>query len=191
VLIDVTGHGISAALTVNRLHGELERQFGEKPDLAPGALMQGLNNYLHYSLAQHSVYATALAMRIDPKARTVTWSSAGHPPAFLRTVSGHIDRLESTTIVLGACRGEDFHPIERSMAMGPGDALIAYTDGATEARDVDGRMLRVDGIQSVLASGHPETDGGWCTAVIHAVDRFREGPPRDDTLVVEVYCPMQ
>ncbi len=191
VLIDVTGHGISAALTVNRLHGELERQFGEKPDVAPAAVMVGLNDYLHYSLAQHSVYATAMAMRIDVKARRVTWSSAGHPPAFLRTVSGHIDRLESTTIVLGACRGEDFNAIEESMPMGPGDALIAYTDGATEARDIEGRMLRVEGIQSLLASGHPEVEGGWCAMILEAVDRFRDGPPQDDTLVVEAHCPMQ
>ncbi|MCA9292387.1 MAG: SpoIIE family protein phosphatase [Phycisphaerales bacterium] len=190
VLIDVTGHGISAALTVNRLHGELERQFGEKPDTHPGAVMEGLNNYLHFSLAQHSVYATALALRIDAKARTVAWSSAGHPPAFLRNVSGAIERLESTTIVLGACRGEDFKAVEESMDMGPGDALIAYTDGATEARDIDGRMLRIEGIQGVLAHGHPEAQGGWCAAVLAEVDRFRHGPPQDDTLVVEVYCPL-
>lgn len=190
-LIDVTGHGITAALTVNRLHGEIDRQYGEKPSATPGEILTGLNKYLHHSLATHSVYATALCMQFDPNSSTLTWASAGHPPAFFRTVDGKIDRIESTTLVLGACHGDDFQHGERLVRFGPGDTLVAYTDGAIEARDNNGKMLKVAGMERLLASLVPDDQGGWSSSILRAVDQYRHGPPEDDTLLVEVWRPVR
>jgi serine phosphatase RsbU (regulator of sigma subunit) len=191
-ILDVTGHGITAALTVNRLAGEIERQLGEDPQSGPGELLRGLNAYLHHTLAIHSVYATAICIRVDPNEGDVRWASAGHPPAFLRTVAGRLDRLESTTFLLGACRGDDFVPNEQRQAFGPGDRLLAYTDGATEARNADGRMLRVDGMQKLVVSiPPPERESGeWSAELLRAVDDFRHGPVQDDTLIVEIARPL-
>jgi len=191
IIIDVTGHGIGAALTVNRLAGEISRELGEHPDIAPGELLTGLNDYLHHTLATHSVYATAICVRVDPSGSSLSWASAGHPPAFLRAVDGRIERLDSTTLVLGACRGEDFRPNEQTIRFGPGDAVIAYTDGATEARNAEGRMLRVEGIQRIIASARPDSEGGWASALLRGVDAWRFGPPQDDTLIVEVWRPLR
>lgn len=189
-IIDVTGHGIGAALTVNRLHGEIERQIGENANAAPGELLTGLNDYLHHTLASHSVYATALFFRIDPNTGRLAWASAGHPPAFLRTLDGRLERLESTTLVLGACRGPDFVPNEQSCRFLPGDSLLAYTDGAIEVRNAMGRMLSVDGFQRAVVSVPPDEDGGWAAAALRAVDSYRHGPVQDDTLMVEIYRPV-
>lgn len=192
VLIDVTGHGIPAALTVNRLHGELERLFGEDPDISPGDVLTALNSYVHFTLANHSVYATAFCLRVDPRRHHLEYASGGHPPAFICTIDGRIDCLGSTSFVLGACHGEDFDPGQRAARFGLGDALLLYTDGATEARDARGKMLTVDGLQRLIASLEPRAvaEGGWAGAVLGAVERFRHGPPADDTLVVEVFRPM-
>jgi len=189
-IVDVTGHGIGAALTVNRLHGEIERRFGADRDSTPSSLLTGLNDYLHFSLASHSVYATAIFLRIDPNDNTLRWASAGHPPAFVRTLDGRIERLDSTTLVLGACKGEDFDPNEQLARFMPGDVLIAYTDGATEARNEQGRMLGVDGLLRIVAASRPDEDGGWASSVLRAVDEYRYGPLQDDTLMVEIYRPV-
>jgi len=189
-IVDVTGHGIGAALTVNRLHGEFERQFGEKPDAQPGEVLRGLNSYLHHTLASHSVYATAVCVQIDPEAGVVRWASAGHPPGFLRSVDGRIDRLDSTTLVLGACRGDDFDPCQEQIRFGPGDTLVLYTDGAIEARNSNGRMLRVEGMQRLVATVRPDEVGGFASAILRAVDEFRFGAPEDDTLIVEIWRPI-
>lgn len=190
LLIDVTGHGVSAALAVNRLHGELSRELGEQPDAAPGDLLAGLNAYLHHTLAVHSVYATAIAARVDPSRDELVYASAGHPPAFLRTADGRLDRLDSTTLLLGACRRQDFVTNERTLRMMAGDRLLLVTDGATEAVNPDGRMLRIDGMQRVAASVGPTADRHWASAAADAVDDWRAGPPRDDTLIVEVARPV-
>lgn len=206
VLVDVTGHGIAAALTVNRLYGELERVFGEEPDISPGQVLKLLNRYIHLTMAKHSVYATAVVLRINPKSDSLEYASAGHPPAFLRGVDGTIHELDSTAFVLGVCSHEDFEAELRTLRFGPGDAIIAYTDGASEARDERGRMLGSTGMRSIL-TGTPvhvsqiagrsfgnkplgDLCGTWCRTVLSAVESYRHGPPDDDTLVVEVTRPL-
>ncbi|MBL8964360.1 MAG: serine/threonine-protein phosphatase [Phycisphaeraceae bacterium] len=186
VLMDVTGHGIPAALTVNRLHGELERVFAENPEIPPGEVLELLNRYVHLTLATHSVFVTALCLKVDILGNKVEYASGGHPPAFLRTVDGKIHELPSTTFVLGACGGREFDPDPRSVHFGPGDVLIAYTDGAIEARDRMGKMLGIKGVQKLVAFGSPDAGGGWTRTLRSAVEGHRHGPPADDTLVVEI-----
>ncbi len=191
VLIDVTGHGIPAALTVNRLHGELERLFAEEPDITPGQTLEALNRYVNLTLATHSVYATALCLRADPTRQTLAYASGGHPPAFLRTVDGRLEQLDSTAFVLGACSDEDFEPGERVVPFGLGDTLVAYTDGAIEARDRQGRMLGVEGLRAIVLGLAASDQAGLCQAVLDAVNRHREGPLLDDTLIVALYRPLR
>jgi hypothetical protein len=191
VVIDVTGHGIPAALTVNRLHGELERIFAEDPQAGPGDVLQLLNRYVHLTLATHSVYVTAICFRADPIACTLEYASGGHPPAFLRAVDGTVEQLDSTTFVLGACGASEFKPEPRTLRFLPGDALIAYTDGATEARDTQGKFLGISGIQKMIALGRPDEQSGWCGAILDQVEQYRHGPAADDTLVIEIVRPLQ
>ncbi|HLO42485.1 MAG TPA: PP2C family protein-serine/threonine phosphatase [Phycisphaerales bacterium] len=186
VLMDVTGHGIPAALTVNRLHGELERVFAENPEIGPGQVLDLLNRYVHLTLATHSVFVTALCLKVNLKTNVLDYASGGHPPAFLRTIDGRIHELNSTAFVLGACGSDEFHADPQSLHFGPGDALIAYTDGAIEARDRTGKMMGVKGVQKLVAFGNPDPAGGWTRTIRHAVESHRYGPPADDTLVVEI-----
>ncbi|MHC4975278.1 MAG: PP2C family protein-serine/threonine phosphatase [Planctomycetota bacterium] len=191
VLVDVTGHGIPAALTVNRLHGELERIFGEDPDIGPGEVLRMLNRYVHLTLSRHSVYATALCLRVDPRGHRIAWASGGHPPAFLRGVDGTLTELGSTALVLGAVTGSDFDPGEESHPFVRGDGLIAYTDGAIESKNAKGQMLRIEGLRAILASVVPDPGmDGWAGAILREIDMYRHGPAEDDTLVVELFRPL-
>lgn len=193
-IIDVTGHGIPAALTVNRLHGELERLFAERPDTNPGQLLDALNRYVHLTLAEHSVYVTALCLRVDPNLppeRAMEFASGGHPPAFLRSVDGKVEELGSTAFVLGAVPTEAFDAGQRTVRFGPGDTVIAYTDGAIEARDQSGRMLRIEGMLRLVASGATWADDRPCECILREVDRHRFGPIADDTLIVEISRPLR
>lgn len=190
VVMDVTGHGIPAALTVNRLHGELDRIFAEYPHAGPGQVLQLLNRYVYLTLAAHALFVTAFCVKVDPTTGKLEYASGGHPPAFLRAVDGSIEELHSTSFVLGACPDEDFDPEPKTLTFGPGDALIAYTDGATESRNVEGQMLGTKGLQKLIAFGRPADKGGWAESVVRAVDDHRYGPSTDDTLVIEIVRPL-
>ncbi|MGH7243050.1 MAG: PP2C family protein-serine/threonine phosphatase [Phycisphaerales bacterium] len=188
VLMDVTGHGIPAALTVNRLHGELERVFAEDPTIEPGRVLCLLNRYVHLTLASHSVFVTALCLRIDSSTGVLEFASGGHPPAFLIGVDGTVRELNSTAMVLGASEASEFDAAQLVTEFGPGDTLVAYTDGAIEARDRQGKMLGVQGLLRLVASMANVRDESraWSHALLTEVEHFRYGPPADDTLVIEI-----
>lgn len=191
VLLDVTGHGIPAALTVNRIHGELTRLFAEGPWIDPGQVLGLLNRYVHLTLANHSVYVTALCLRVDVANDRLEYASGGHPPAYVRGSDGTLHALASTAVVLGACPDAEFDAAMQSVVFAPGDTLVAYTDGAIESRPRGGRMLGIAGLESLLAGGvdypgRPGVPGAWARGILAGVDRYRQGPPEDDTLVVEV-----
>lgn len=188
LLLDVTGHGIPAALTVNRLYGEFERLFAENPSIQPGHLIASLNRYVFLTLADHSLYVTAVAVRFDPGAGTVQYASAGHPPAFLRTSEGRIEQVDSTTFLLGAVEPDDFDPAEITLPFRLGDTLLLYTDGAMETKNELGRNLGVEGLlRATAARKEPRpTPGTWPDYLLDIVERYRSGPITDDTLIVEL-----
>ncbi len=192
VLLDVTGHGIPAALTVNRLHGEIDLRFAEQPDIGPGELLRLLNRYIALTLAKHSIFATAVCFQFDHEHGVVRYASGGHPPSFIRGIDGTLRELDPTSFVLGACPDKDFDPGERVVEFHEGDSLIAYTDGAIEARSIQGEMLRIDGLRRLLSGpsmpGVPGGLGSWSELILSEVTRHRGGmPPEDDTLAIEVY----
>lgn len=196
VIIDVTGHGIPAALTVNRLHGEIDICFAENPDISPGQLLEKLNKYVHLTLAKHSIYATAVCLRVDHDREVVEYASGGHPPAFIRGVDGSLRDIDPTTFVLGACADEDFESGQVDVEFMPGDSLIVYTDGAIEARSMEGKMLQIDGLRRILgAPAMPGVlnggQGQWAEKILNEVTAYRSGlPPEDDTLAIEIYRPI-
>jgi len=194
IVLDVTGHGVPAALTVNRIHGEIDRQLAINPSLGPADLLAALNDYLHLTVAARSMYATALCLHIDTTSDTVTWASAGHPPAFLRSSDNRLFHLASTTIVLGAVPPDEFERDEQSLTFAPGDTILAYTDGATETVLSSGRMVRVQGLEAMLAAVRfPREDPSAADPTAEISQKLSEatrGIPHDDTLLVQLARPI-
>ena len=181
VLLDVTGHGLSAALTVNRLSGELERVRGESPDAGPAHMLEMLNRYVNVTMAPHNMFATGIAVRLDPRDGTLAWCSAGHPPAFLRRASGQVEELGAGTVVLGALPADHFTAPLLTSTLQPGDELIAYTDGLFEARDREGEHLGLAQLRELVRTSQP-TDG-WPGFLVQHVSQFQSGRMEDDILV--------
>ncbi len=185
VLIDVTGHGITAALTVNRLYGELARIFAEEPFVAPGEVLRLLNKYIHLTLSPHSIYATALCMRIDLDTDRVEYANGGHPPAFIRAVDNTLHELESTALVLGAAPDSEFSHGQQTHRFSRGDTIVLYTDGAIEASSPEGSMLGLNGLRRILCA-REAPPLNWPDVVLGAVAEYRRGAPLDDTLIVQI-----
>lgn len=189
VLLDVTGHGVAAALSVNRLIGELERLFAERPDAKPTEVLSTLNRYVYFTMARLDMYVTAIAMRVDPTTRSLEFTSAGHPTAFLRRANGEIVELESTTMLLGIAEDELFAADPIHVTLERGDVLLAYTDGASEARsDQTLQLLGMSGVRQLLcdAAANMNSPSTWPAEMLRRVTEYRMAPPLDDTLLVAV-----
>ncbi len=225
VLLDVTGHGIAAALTVNRLVGELERLFAEHPDVPCDELMASVNRYIYLTMAKHSVFVTGVAICVEccaPEGRDqfdvwsdphrVSFASAGHPTAWLRRTDGRMTPLESNAMMLGVLPPEAFEVEVQRVTLDPGDAIVAYTDGATEAKGQAPQMLGIEGVRRLVdrvarnrtIAGDSGESGdattavrpreaeafGWPDKLIRHVAAHRAAPPEDDTLIAVVYRPL-
>ncbi|MCL4221736.1 MAG: SpoIIE family protein phosphatase [Phycisphaerales bacterium] len=186
-ILDVTGHGIPAALTVNRLHGELVRLYAENPYMAPGAALRALNRYVFLTLSDHSVFVTGIVFRVDPTTSTLEFASAGHPPAFLQSSAGVIEELGATSIVLGALDPTEYEPAPVQRRFMPGDSIIAYTDGAMDTRSRTGERLEVAGLRRIVEGGLGDKSQRWPESIMRAIHQFRHGPSADDVLIVEAY----
>lgn len=180
-LLDVTGHGLAAALTVNRLFGELERIRAESPLAEPGEVLSLLNRYINLTMVKHNIFVTALAVTLDPYLGKLHWANAGHPPAFLRGANGVVTQFASTTVLLGALDAREFAPDQKTMELAPGDVLIIYTDGAFEARDRLGHSLGLAAIKDLMHSQPPPRN--WPQFIVSAVERHNAGRADDDILV--------
>lgn len=194
ILLDVVGHGIAAALTVNRIVGEIERIYAEaalmdaSPELSPSDLALGLNRYVGLTLAGHSLYATAFIARIEPKLDRLTWVNCGHPSGFLIAPGGKVRRLEGETMMLGVADDDLLGATDAEEWFGPGSVLLLCTDGATEARNPAGNALLTAGFEKMLAtiarSGEPPSE--WPTRLAESIAMFRDGPTDDDLLLAAV-----
>jgi len=207
VVIDVSGHGVIAALAVNRLHAQLRQFFGRYPrrvptgpasspsaepgDGGPGHLLTVLNTYTATALAEQAVYATAIAVHINPaiggEQATLRWASAGHPSGYLRAPAGKVVEIQSTAAMLGVLEPELFTAGETSTPIGGGDRLILLTDGAIESRDARGMDFTPERLRAAVADAPvPEAAASLLDGLMAAVQAHRHGRILDDTLLVEV-----
>jgi hypothetical protein len=96
----------------------------ELPDLI------GEMNRMFWEIAPENTYATLFSARIDPGRERLHYVNAGHQTSLIVRDGGRIDRLEPNAAVLGLGRGSAYR--QRTVPFGPGDTLIALSDGITE-----------------------------------------------------------
>ncbi|MCZ6835603.1 MAG: PP2C family protein-serine/threonine phosphatase [Planctomycetota bacterium] len=183
-LLDVTGHGLAAALTVNRLFGELERIRGELPLAEPDEVLILLNRYINLTMVKHNIYATAACVTLDPYLSELRWAAAGHPPGFLRQVSGAVVTLEATTVVLGALSDEEFSTELQVTSIRPGEELIIYTDGVIEAKNRANQQYGLKNLRELMLSKPPPRN--WPQYVTSAIQKYSGGKSEDDILVASL-----
>jgi hypothetical protein len=182
-LIDVTGHGLASAMTVARIHGEIERLRDEHPDDGPARMLARINRYFQRLLARHRLFATAVLITVDPRTGELRYASAGHPPLFIRSRGG-VRELDSTTFLLGAVDGAAFGEEEVSIYLEEGDRLILFTDGAYDAKSPGGERFGLDRLREILR--RPTAPPNWTQFLMNLVETFEAGMPEDDLLVAEV-----
>jgi sigma-B regulation protein RsbU (phosphoserine phosphatase) len=183
LIADVSGHGTPAAVLMAITHS-LAHSYG--PPTPPGELLGHLNRYLcdHYT-TRADTFVTAFYGIYDPSDRSVTYSSAGHnPPRLKRCQDGSLALLNAVRgLPLGVFPGEVYREAVHHLV--PGDQLVLYTDGITEAQNPAGEMFGLSRLDKVLENCSVGASD-LLKSVLSAVEEFCEGlAPHDDrTLLV-------
>jgi sigma-B regulation protein RsbU (phosphoserine phosphatase) len=184
---DVSGKGIAAALTMASLQASLRSEATRAPeDLT--SLMGNVNRLLHQALSSNR-YATFFYGQYDPASRQLTYVNAGHnPPLLLRPCNGRyqISRLTASGTVVGLL--EDAIYEQASLVVKPGDMLVAFTDGISEAMNADEEEWGEERLIYALSDcgGLPPTEIISC--VMRAADAFVAGAKQHDDMTLVVLC---
>ena len=184
LVADVSGHGPAAAVVMAIMQSIIETYPGEPA--GPAEVLEHANRYL-YAKQIESRFVTAFFAIYDPVTRRFTYTRAGHnPPIWMRPDGDGWDmaRLDANgTLPLGITGDADFD--ESTITLEPGQTIVLYTDGITEAMSPDGRMFGVAGIEGSLTecTGYPQCVIGHVTTSLQAHESNRR-PKDDQTLVV-------
>ena len=182
---DVSGKGISAALLMAGLRASLRALMLDQPkDLGE---MIGKINRLVYEASDTSKYATFFFAALDPKEMELTCVNAGHnPPMILRRASNGWRELkiEADGPVLGLLPLAAY--TEQRVPLEPGDLLLMYTDGFSEAMTVDDREWGEEGIVAAVTLQPDLCAAQALEATFHGADRFTAGAPQHDDMTMLV-----
>jgi phosphoserine phosphatase RsbU/P len=152
----------------------------------PSTLLGHVNNQLatRYT-AMHEAFVTAFYGVFDPARRELTYASAGHnPPRLKRCEDGSIMSLDGVgNLPLGVNADQEY--AQATQTLRPGDQIVFYTDGVTEATDPSGQMFGQERLDEALENCHLDADG-LIDAVLSALDRFTAGQPAADDRTVVV-----
>lgn len=154
---DVSGKGVGAALTMAGLQASLRAQLLH-PHTDPVSLVTTLNRLL-YASSPANVFASLFYGQYDPNLQLLTYVNAGHnPPLIVRAnnTSSAVIRLEGEGLPVGVFAESEYR--EFSCPLYPGDLLLGYTDGITEARNPAGEQWGTAGLEALLsgyAGGEP------------------------------------
>jgi serine phosphatase RsbU (regulator of sigma subunit) len=137
VIADVAGHSIGSALMMAMARSILRRELTEGGE--PATVMEATNDALYDDLVRAGLFITAYCARFDPETRELLYANAGHNPPLLRGVeSGDVTELDADGASLGILPWVGFEQGKTELV--PGDAVLLYTDGVTEAAGPDGQF---------------------------------------------------
>jgi sigma-B regulation protein RsbU (phosphoserine phosphatase) len=184
VIADVSGHGTPAAVLMAVTHCLAHTQPGSP--LKPSQVLDYLNHHLTaLYTSQNENFVTAFYGIYDPSQRTLTYACAGHnPPRLKRCQDGTLLALEQAGgLPLGIVPEGNYSEFIQQLQ--PGDQLIFYTDGITEANDPEGRQFGTDRLDHVLEDCSLQASD-LLDSVLRSVDEFARGRPFDDDRTVIV-----
>lgn len=180
VIADVSGKGVPAAMFMAVARTTLRNLS------TPGASPRDVLNVANRCLAadnEEMMFVTAFYGHYHITSGRLVFANAGHNPPCLVRRSGRIESLgPSTGPMLGVFPEADYE--EAHAVLGPGDLLLLYTDGVTEAQNQDHQFFGEAGLTGLLHRLHGEPVATICRAIVEEVNAYRHGEGQDDVTLV-------
>jgi serine phosphatase RsbU (regulator of sigma subunit) len=190
VLADIAGKGVSGALLMANLQANLRSQYPMAVDDLPQLLASV--NRLFYESTDDASYATVFFADYDDSSRKLRYANCGHLPALLRRACGgsqvshapKVEWLHSTCTVMGLF--EEWRCEIAEVQLAPGDTLVLYTDGITEATNAAGEEFGESRLLNTLGRHSDLAPGPLLQAIVGAVQQFSGGSEQQDDITAVV-----
>jgi phosphoserine phosphatase RsbU/P len=187
VLGDVAGHGIPAAMLVAMTRAAVRAAARSDAGRAPSEVLRRANEDLQGDFNRLGLFATAFLTLVDPSAGRMTIANAGHSPVIYRPAAGCPRIVPSDAPPLGVM--DDWEGADMELPLGPGDLLVAATDGFSEAEDArTGEFFGYQRLLDLADRAAAAGAAGVAAAFFKATNEFcagmEEGAGDDRTLLV-------
>lgn len=180
ILGDVSGKGISAALLAAMAQGIIQALFDNDASLSE--LLTSLNRVL-VRKSDANRFLTLFCALVDPDG-TFTFANAGHNPAILARANGKIERLSTGSMLLGAFEDAQYRP--QQTKLGPGDVIVTFSDGVTEALNAANEMFGDERLERLVKSSVNLSAREIKDRIEKDVLAFTRGLPQGDDITLVV-----
>lgn len=178
---DVSGKGIEAAVTTSLIRNTM--RVHTLDGLSPGHAVGKANDVLR-RFTEVDSFVTLWFGLLDIASGHIRYVCAGHPPAIVLSADGSMRVFEHRDPMLGAFEGPQYFEYQTFLA--PGDRLVLYSDGITEARSPNGRFLGETGLHRMLADNADVSARELAPLLLEEVLAFSNGALRDDAAALVV-----
>jgi serine phosphatase RsbU (regulator of sigma subunit) len=180
LLGDVSGKGVPAALLMAALQATLRSHFSIGMTEIP-RLLRSVNR-LFYEATDSRTFATLFVAQYQESTRSIGYGNCGHNPPFLFHKHGVVERLDATATVLGMF--DEWDCSMREVTVWPGDTLLLFSDGVTEARNREGVEFGEGRLFELIATHGHLSAGQLAETIAASANAFGCGAQHDDITVV-------
>lgn len=180
---DVAGKGVPASLVMSRLSSAVHNIIEYVSD--PAEAVRRINNQT-CAKAVEGRFVTFVLTILDPKTHTISVVNAGHMSPLLRRADGRTEEFdeESVGVPIGVVDGFEYQQVETKLE--PGDSVVIYTDGVSEAMNPDSELYGLDRLRSFVSAAN-SAPGQLGPAIREDVKLHAAGRPQNDDITLMVF----
>ena len=178
---DVSGKGPAAALLMSSLHAAVHAHSDTHDSLAK--MIGAVNRYLVDSTPANR-FVTLFYAELDPKEGSLAFLNAGHNPPLIVHAGGTMEQLAAGGLPLGIMANADFR--EGKTRLHPGDVLVIYSDGVSEAVNPKGEEFGPTRLYETVARNLDASAAGIRDRIESALTKFCQGTPAADDITLVI-----
>ena len=178
---DVSGKGTAAALLMSSLHAAIHAQSASHDSLV--ATISAVNRYLADNIPANR-FVTLFYAELDPMPGTLSFLNAGHNPPLIIHAAGTVEQLASGGLPLGIKRDAEYR--EGRTQLQPGDVLVIYSDGVTEAVSPTGEEFGATRLYEVVSRNIEASAAGIRDRIESSLTKFAQGTSAADDITLVI-----
>jgi serine phosphatase RsbU (regulator of sigma subunit) len=178
---DVSGKGTAAALLMSSLHAAVHAQSASHDSLV--ATISAVNRYLADNIPANR-FVTLFYAELDPNSGALSFLNAGHNPPLIVHSAGTVEQLASGGLPLGIKPDAEYR--EGRTQMQPGDVLVIYSDGVTEAVSPTGEEFGATRLYEVVARNVNASAAGIRDRIESSLTKFAQGTSAADDITLVI-----
>ena len=178
---DISGKGVAASLLMANLQATLRALLSAGPPIVE---LASKTSDLLYASTPASKYATAFFMQYQPQSGACEYVNGGHNEGIVLRASGEVELLNATGMPVGLLPNRTYDA--GALRLDPGDVLLLYTDGVTEADNLAEEEFGLDRAIECLKAHRGEAPETILDRLFEAIDAFAGGAPQHDDITALV-----